>query len=309
VKRNPASTLERMKAYVMVRRLIEEGIEERPEFLMLRLEQEGLAVPSRHTVLRWARNTHSPTSSLQLFEPRPSEELSFFLGAWLGDGWADENDGGKRLLLKVRSYDFAKEFADCATKILSKTDPYRVRTVNKNGIWYLVKVTSLMLYQFVTQPLDAFREYIETCPRGFLKGIFTAEGNPTVSIAQHRHPHLTVDVTVSNSDRELMELTRKLLIAQDFRPGKISLHIREGTITNLAIARKTVWLIRLSWLRDVVLFADLIGFADSIKQTKIKDAISLITEKGRINAASEWKIFYNKVQGDWVKKNDFTYAW
>ena len=269
----------------------------------------GLAVPSKHTVQRWARKTHSPSSNIRLFEPRPSEELSFFLGAWLGDGWADTNDGGKRLLLKVRSYDFAKEFAYCATKILGKTNPYRVRTVNKNGIWYLVKVTSLMLYLFVTQPLDFLRKYVETCPRGFLKGLFTAEGNPTVSIAQRGHPHLTVDVTVSNSDHDLMELTRDMLIAQNLRPGKIRLHIREGTVTNLAIARKTVWLIHLGWFGDVVLFHHTIGFADSVKQTKLNDAISLITEKGRIKAASEWKFFYNKVNGDWVKKDHFTYAW
>jgi hypothetical protein len=103
VKKNPAPTLERMKTYEMVPRLVEEGIEERPELLMLRLKQPGLAVPSRQTVLRWVRNTHSPTSSLRMFDPRPSDELSFFLGAWLGDGWANENDGGKRLLLMVSS--------------------------------------------------------------------------------------------------------------------------------------------------------------------------------------------------------------
>ena len=76
----------------------------------------------------------------------------------------------------------------------------------------------------------------------------------------------------------------------------------------MAIARKTVWLIHHAWFRDVVLFHDIIGFADSAKQTKLNDAISLITEKGRINAASEWKFFYDKVNGDGVKKDGFTYA-
>jgi len=66
------------------------------------------------------------------------------------------------MLLKVRSYDFAKEFATSAAKILHKTDSYWVRRiVDETGMWYFVKVTSFMLYHFVNRPLDALRAYIE----------------------------------------------------------------------------------------------------------------------------------------------------
>jgi hypothetical protein len=62
-------------------------------------------------------------TSVTAFNAEPSEELSFFLGAWLGDGLGDDADGGKRLLLKVRSLDFANEFANSATLVLKKRTP------------------------------------------------------------------------------------------------------------------------------------------------------------------------------------------
>jgi intein-encoded DNA endonuclease-like protein len=124
-----------------------------------------------------------------------------------------------------------------------------------------------MLYRFVTQPLDNFREYIERCPKGFLRGFFTAEGSPTVSIANLESPQLGVGVTVSNSDSELLELARNLLVAKGLHPGKIRIGTSKGEKTNLGIARNTVWMMSLSGFRDVVLFADLIGFETPSNKT------------------------------------------
>ena len=152
-------------------------MERRPSVLMLRLKESGLVVPSRETVRRWAQKTHSPSSSVQIFNPRPSEELGFFLGAWLGDGWADENDGGKRLLMMVRSPSFAEEFAKSSSLILAKKRDYRVRVVQRGGKnWYLVKVTSILLYEFVPKPWEQLSDFAVAYPVSFLRGFFTAEG-------------------------------------------------------------------------------------------------------------------------------------
>src|SRR5207244_487012 len=165
------------------------------------LATTGSNLPSKQTIRRWALAKTSPFSGKRIFNAQPSEELSFFLGAWIGDGWSDDNDGGKRMLLKVRSYDFAKEFATSAAKILGKTDSYWVgRIADETGMWYLVRVTSFMLYDFVNQPLKALRAYIERYPRGFLRGFFTAEGNPSASISKRRELRLDVGICVSNSD-------------------------------------------------------------------------------------------------------------
>jgi intein-encoded DNA endonuclease-like protein len=246
--------------------------------------------------------SNSPLTGKNLFVAKPSEELSFFLGAWLGDGWADENDGGKRLLLKVRSYDFAKEFADCAAAILRKTDSYWVRRViDKAGEWYLVKATSFQLYGFVNQSLEELRTTIEPFPKGFLRGFFTAEGNPSVSIEQTHGPYLGVGVVVANSDRELLEFSRGLLSKLGFHPGRLRLNIAEGERTNIGIARSPGWLLTLSRLGEARKFSKEIGFADSEKQAKLEDAISLVEDYGRLGAAREWPKSYEKRGKKWVR--------
>ncbi len=128
------------------------------------------------------------------------------------------------MLLKVRSFDFAKEFAISAEKILNKSDSYSVRRiVDSTGAWYLVKVTCFLLYDFVNQPLSVLRSYVEPNPRGFLRRISTAEGCSTVNMTQ-KGPALHVGVVVSNSDRTLLELSRKLLVDLGFHPGNIVLN-------------------------------------------------------------------------------------
>ena len=294
---------DRMKVYELVRRLVDAkgflGVAD----LKKELATAGSTLPSRETIRRWALAKTSPFSGKRIFNAQPSEELSFFLGAWIGDGWSDENDGGKRMLLKVRSYDFAKEFATSAAKILHKTDSYWVRRiVDETGMWYLVKVTSFMLYDFVNRPLDALRAYIERYPKGFLREFFTAEGNPSVSVERTNGPYLRLGLVVSNSGYELLMFTRKLLSIFGFHPARIRLNIPEGKKTNLAVARSSGWLLSLSGFEDARGFSNTIGFADGDKQRKLMEAISYIEKCGAKRAATEWTKYYQKQGKKWVKK-------
>ena len=129
---------DRLRVYELVREAVKTGRYGGPAQFAREVGSIGHVPPHKERFDRWAAGGDSPFSGKRIFDQRPSEELSFFLGAWIGDGWADENDGGKRMLLKVRSYDFAKEFADCAAKILHKTDSYWVRRVTDKqggGTW------------------------------------------------------------------------------------------------------------------------------------------------------------------------------
>lgn len=223
-------------------------------------------MPSRETIRRWARAETSPYTGKRIFDAEPSEELSFFLGAWIGDGWGDENDGGKRMRLKVRSEGFAAEFARSASVILSKSVPYRVwTTADERGPWYNVKVTSFMLFEFVNRPMEELRAFIEPFPIGFLRGLFTAEGNPSVSIERRNGPHLSAGLAVANSDRKLLEFSRELLSKLGYHPGQIRLNFLVGKRTNLGVARSSGWLLSLSRLEDARKFANEVSFADSTK--------------------------------------------
>jgi len=291
-----------LRVYELVRETVRIGRYRGPAQLCKELEESGYFLPSLGTIRRWAAGATSPFSGKRIFDGRPSGELSFFLGAWIGDGWADENDGGKRMLLKVRSYDFAKEFADCAARILHKTDSYWVRKVHdKRGRWYLVKVTSFQLYEFLNRPLEFLLQAVESFPNEFLRGVFTAEGNPVLSIQQRRGPRLEVGLTVSNSDYELMQLLNRLLTNSALHPGAIRLNTRAGTRTNLGIATNDVWVMNLSRLDEVDAFARTIGFADAVKQDKLEDAIRLIRDIGHRAAAAQWTERYRMVNGIWIK--------
>jgi len=304
VGRKFAPISDRMKVYTLVRTSVETKGFTGVAGLRNELKGCGCVLPSGTTLKRWASGETSPFSGKNLFKAQPSEDLSFFLGAWLGDGWADDNDGGKRMLLKVRSYEFAKEFADCATKILGKRDSYWVRrVVDKRGRWYLVKVTSFMLYDFANQPLGALRNSIEPFPRGFLRGFFTAEGNPSVYIQRTKKPRLVVGLCVSNSDYSLLDFTRGLLLTLGYRPGRFKIDRREGEPTNISIATKTLWQLNISRRDDVKQFARTIGFADPMKQTKLEDAIALMERYGSFEAASRWPALYEKRNGYWTKRS------
>ncbi len=302
VGRKFAPISDRMRVYRLVREIVDAKRFTTLKDLTEELRPNGYTLPSRETIKHWVRGETSPFSGKRIFDSLPSEELSFFLGAWIGDGWSDESDGGKRMLLKVRSYDFAREFAEAAAKILHKTDTYWVRRIrDETGMWYLVKVTSFMLYDFVNQPLEALRTSIEPFPKGFLRGFFTAEGNPSVSI-QQRGPTLDVGVALSNSDSTLLEFSRSLLETLGFHTVRIRLNRPEGKRTNLGVATKPNWLMTISRFDDIRKFAEEIGFGDSTKQRKLIDALSLRSEHGRAGAANRWTKLYEKYQGDWVRR-------
>lgn len=202
------------------------------------------------------------------------------------------------MLLKVRSYDFAKEFAECAAKILRKTDSYWVRRVHgDDGDWFLVKVTSQMLYSFVQKSLQEQKPLIEVFPEGFLRGFFTAEGNPYVSVENAARPYLSVGVDATNSDPELLKLAIDLLIKLGFKTGKARVTTSKGERTNFGIAKNTVYVFSLSRREDILRFAKEIGFADSAKNAKLADALSLIRDFGKQAAIEEWKRRYEKGGG------------
>lgn len=274
------------------------------------LSRQFEVLPSRETLRRWYLEKVDPSTCVNRFEPTPSDQLSFFLGAWLGDGWADDSDGGKRLPLKVRSRDFAAEYAASATVILNKTAPYKVRELHEDdGVWYFVKVTSLLLHQFVQQPFRELATYILLKPRGFLRGFFTAEGNPSISLHTERDggTSLTATLCVSNTDFEVLEFSRYLLESMGFHPTKITVGDRPGLnrlIRGLPVTTtRFEWQYRLARIEEISMFLSRVGFADLSKAGKAARAIELIGKYGSRVASIKWQHHYEKIRGVWVEKS------
>ncbi len=220
---------ERQAIFSEMYRLKQSNVSLSPTALRALLTSRFERLPSMETLKRWDAGETAPMTCVNAFEPAPSDELSFFLGAWLGDGWEDHSDGGKRLSLKVRSRDFAAEFASCATTILNKTEPYKVRSLSEpDGQWYFVKVTSVLLHHFAIQPFPRLVEYMKDQPIGFLRGFFTAEGNPSVSIASKRFGlEFAVTLCVSCTSLDYIVFAREQLLKLGYRPTNLTTGYKE----------------------------------------------------------------------------------
>ena len=206
--------------------------------------------------------------------------------------------------LKVRSESFAGEFAKAASSILSKTVPYRVwTTFDERGPWYNVKVTSLMLFEFLDLDFVKLEPMVGRFPKGFLRGFFTAEGNPTFSVSMVRNGIcLDASVVCSNNNQELLEFVSRLCCELGFNPGRIRLNGMAGSRTNLGMRRESGWLLSLTRFLDVKKFAQEIGFADTEKQAKLQDGLEVLERDGRFDGAVSWTNAYAKIGRKWMKK-------
>jgi hypothetical protein len=99
-----------------------------------------------------------------------------------------------------------------------------------------------------------------------------------------------------------MEFCRNLLVGLGFHPGKIRLNMAKGKRTNISVATKSGWLITLSRSREVRIFADTIGFADTNKQQKLVHALSLVDQLGVVEAGKKWPELYEKTGRVWRRK-------
>lgn len=292
---------DRMRTYEAVRGAVGSGWKGTQTELMAELSRAGFVLPSRQTISRWSQGLNSPFTNVLRADLRPSKHLSFYYGAWVGDGWGDTSDGGARMRLKVRSESFAEEFSDSANHILKRKRPCRVwRSNGRFGIWYNIKVTSIGLLEFVTKPFEEVLPTLRQYPEDFLRGFITAEGNPSVNISKREGPRLNVGLDVANSDFSLLSIVRTLLIELGYHPGTPRVVTKEGEGNGSITARRTCRVFSIGRRRDVERYALEIGFADEAKQKKLQDALSLISSLGHRNAATAWIDLYAKARGDWV---------
>jgi len=306
--RSPLSLSEREAIFSEVHRLKKSNPNLDSSELRSLLSSRFERLPSLETLKRWNAGQTAPNTCVNKFDAKPSEELSFFLGAWLGDGWEDHSDHGKRLSLKVRSIDFATEFASCATRILNKTEPYKVRSLSEpDGQWYFVKATSILLHQFANQPFPKLIEYIENHPIGFLRGFFTAEGNPSVSVASKRFGlEFAVTICVSCTCLDYIVFSREQLLKLGYRPTNLTAGYREGVphpIKGVMYqSNATEWQFRLARIPEVERFLLEIGFADGVKQAKASFAAEILKKYGPRKSPEVWMREFEKVGRKWTRK-------
>lgn len=185
---------------------------------VLRLRQQGLTYNaiierihslsgvrlSKSHISDWVRGLHTPLGRVNKFDAKPSAELAYIIGMKASDGNIYNNKRNYHFTIELRviDYEYAELTGRCLTELLRRREPYQPRWDENERCWR-VWCRSILLYQFLRQPLDELKPYIEHCKdcvTSFLKAFFDGEG----SIAG-RH------VTVYNTKREVLLYVQQLL--------------------------------------------------------------------------------------------------
>ena len=230
---------------------------------------------SKSTLIRWCKNLNKPAgwSEINLI---PSPQLSYFLGALIGDGNVRRiiHDYKYEIRLKVQNYSFAKNFAKATSHILNKKVKIKKeRDFTRSGERYVVSVCNKRLWEFLTdQPLKNLIKIAEKFPKEFLQGLFDAEGFVCNSY-----------IGLANTNTFLLNEVKKLLSIWGIK-YKLKLVIKKGQKVKIRgkfyKANKNVYSLLITRKEDVEKFAKFVGFCMKRKKIKLKNLTRRSVKKG-----------------------------
>ncbi len=267
----------------------------------------GVRVPSS-TVYYWVTKRSNPLEHWNVFELRPSKELSYVIGVVMGDGTlvAIKKDSRDEIRLQVRDKDFAEEFNEAMARVLERERPNKIMAVlredKNNTTFYHSRYSSLQLGKILRNDLRDLKALIEGHPAEFLRGFFDSEGSATAIISKRR---LQIQVIASNSDMEVLTYVQGLLndrfgIHSSIYPGRKA---GESSLIygRLATRTKDSFFLSIQQRQSVKCFFSGIGFSINRKREVLKVGLGLIAAHGSRVAAVEWRRIYTKKGRRWVE--------
>lgn len=221
-------------------------------------------------VSQWVRGLNSPLGNVNRFDAKPSTELAYIIGVRFGDGYITNQSNDHRFELKVTDYDFAMETGRTLPKLLGRKEHYLPRWDKWIQCWHTL-CCSILFYQFLEQPLENLKQYIEHCSdcvAAFLRGIFDSEG-----CIKRRA------LTVYNTDTELLPYVQRLL-RQHFdiettgphRSAKVGYRFRDPRNGRTYETKKQCYYVYVR-AHSLPLFFRHVGFSLRRKQLRLAEAI------------------------------------
>ena len=232
-----------------------------------------LGIP-KSTLYYWKIRRHKPP--LARWIPTPSRELSYVIGALLGDGTLDLHHYNYSARLRVKDYDFCKNFSVIMARLLNKR--YRMPKWNEKKQYWHVFYDSTAFYEWAVklksevekQNLEILKQYIEHSKetvKYFLRGLFDAEGSNSQCKL----------VSLSNSNKALLEYVKYLLKRYfSITAGGPHLNTKAGKVNNkrrdgkIVVARRNCYTLSIYRRLDIVRFLTEIGFSIMRKQLGLR---------------------------------------
>ena len=253
---------------------------------------------SKRDVSYWLR-VEKPCRETYVPDLSPGPELSYLVGAYLGDGrTAGEQD--KKVRFNVADIEFALLLNDLIAKVLSTS----AKTVKFERGFYNVNYDSAVLYDFLQQPLAKLLSIIDRWPNSFLRGFFDAEGYVS-PILDHRGQNFNgIVVGAANTSFEYLVLVEKLLTSLGIHSKFISTNRRGETMTirgNTFVRKHDVSHVVIKKLSDVEAYSAAIGFSIRQKENKLLDMMQARTELNRKEAYLWFVANYHLRNHKWIK--------
>jgi hypothetical protein len=222
------------------------------------------------TVDHWIYGERHPFGSFTIPDLTPSRELSYVLGAFLGDGCAFKTRSIKGTILyevqlAVRDRDFANEFNKCISKILRKDGGY---SIFERGGYYAVRVTNRILYEFLKKPWKMHKQIIEKFPAEFLRGFFDSEG------CVHRRM-----IAVSNTNLGLIKYIKSLL-KRHFSITTAPKIYSESYVTQKGLRK--CYRLEINRKESRLRFYRFIGFSIARKQETLRKMLEKLSAYGKL---------------------------
>jgi len=222
---------------------------------------------ARGTVSSWLYSGKSPTNKLRFFNPVPSKELSYVVGAVLGDGCLFYNKG-YQIQLVAKDREFVVYFGRCLTKLLKRKRMYPLFKRDGNKGWskmYGMWATSKLLWLWL-QNWELHKTVVKSHPDSFLRGLYDSEG----SICK-RGGKECLEVVLVNTRRELLEFAEGLL-------KKLGIDSYIYIINDRRKNRRTCYRLSITGKDNLLLFYDKVGFTIRRKQQRLENLVRTIRE-------------------------------
>lgn len=231
-------------------------------------------------ISKWIYHGARPDSRAHNPNLSPSPQLSYFIGAYKGDGFEYCNTKRRifRVGFRVKDKDFARH-ASSAVGFVLRRNPIPLWTAKgyggPNDVFHVFTADSWILRSFLRQRLESLLAVAMKFPREFLRGIFDAEGFVSISRCRNR---MQIHVGIGMSSPRIIKVVRRVLLAEfgiastgPYRT-KAKARMMQG---HLARFKRTTYAIRISALAELEKFARLVGFSIRRKNRRLEDALKL----------------------------------
>lgn len=254
---------------------------------------------SRSSVYDWLGRHNPPKREAYMPNLSYSADLAYLIGFYLGDGRSAGVE--KHVRFSLADLQQARLINEVMARIL--------RTTTKDLIlehgYFSVRFTNAILYDFLHQPLQALRNWIDPYKTDFLRGLYDAEGYVSPGINSVTMKLNSVSVGVANTDLALLELARELLTGIGIK-GFMRRTNRAGGVMVIHgksyTRKKDVFHYVITGTEQASRFAKMIGFGSIVKNLKLVDLVTIFQQQRKAGARYvRFTSTYTKIGSRWKR--------